>query len=86
MTLETESAAVLETLPRGPGMTITRASDAHPHAGRKQRGSEVPGFELHPAIARGMQKIYTGGNSGGAMAVTLFVRRQHQWHRFEVVM
>ena len=72
MTLESETAEVLDTLPRGLGMTITRASEAHPHTGRKQRGSDAPGFELHPAIARGMQKIYSGGNSGGAMAVTLF--------------
>ena len=34
MTLETETSAVLETLPRGPGMTITRAADAHHHTGR----------------------------------------------------
>jgi len=72
MTLESETSAVLETLPRGPGMTITRAKDAHHHTGRKQRGSDAPGFELHPAIVRGMKKIYEGGNSGGAMAVTLF--------------
>ena len=72
MTLESESAAVLETLPRGPGMTITRAKDAHHHTGRKQRGSDAEGFALHPAIVRGMKKIYEGGNTGGAMAVTLF--------------
>ena len=72
MTLETETSAVLETLPRGPGMTITRAADAHHHTGRKQRVADAPGFALHPAIMRGMQKIYEGGNSGGAMAVTLF--------------
>ena len=72
MTLETETSAVLETLPRGPGMTITRASEAQPHTGRRQRGADQPGFELHPAIARGMQQMREGGNSGGAMAVTLF--------------
>ena len=59
MTLETESAAVLETLPRGPGITITRAADAHPHAGRQQRGADQPGFELHPAIARGVTRAKT---------------------------
>ena len=72
MTLETESAAVLESLPRGPGITITRASDAHPHIGRKQRGEGEPGFELHPAIARGMQQMRESGDVGGAQAVTLF--------------
>lgn len=72
MTLETETSAVLETLPRGPGMTITRAKDAHPHTGRKQRGADAPGFEPHPAIVRGMQQMRESGDVGGAQAVTLF--------------
>jgi quercetin dioxygenase-like cupin family protein len=72
MSLETESTAVLEDLPRGPGMTITRAKDAHPHMGRKQRGADAAGFELHPTVARGMQQMREGGDVGGAMAVTLF--------------
>ena len=58
-TLEAENAEVIRNLTEGqgsgaPGMTITRAKDAHPHTGRKQRGADAPGFELHPAIARGM--------------------------------
>ena len=72
MTLEAESAAVLDHLPRGSGITITRANGAHPHTGRKQRGADAPGFELHPAIARGMQQMREGGDVGGAMAVTLY--------------
>ena len=72
MTLESEAAAVLDELPRGPGLTITRLRDAHPHTGRQQRGADAPGFALHPAIARGMQQMRTGGDRGGAMAVTLF--------------
>ncbi len=72
ITLETEAAAILQELPRGPGLTIIRAADARPHHGRQPRSADAPGFQLHPAIARGMQQLREEGNSGGAMAVTLF--------------
>ena len=76
-TLEAESAEVIRELTGGQGnatqgMTIVRARDGHHHAGRKQRGADAPGFELHPAIARGMQQMRESGDTGGAQAVTLF--------------
>ena len=77
MTLEAESAEVIRGLteeqPRGaPGMVITRGKDGHHHTGRKQRGADGQGFELHPAIARGMAQMRESGDVGGAQAVTLF--------------
>jgi mannose-6-phosphate isomerase-like protein (cupin superfamily) len=54
------------------GFTITRAKDAHPHTGRKQRGAGDPGFALHPAILRGMQQFRETADCGGASAMTLF--------------
>jgi mannose-6-phosphate isomerase-like protein (cupin superfamily) len=71
-TLEAESAEVIRELGGARGFTITRASDAHPHTGRKQRGADEPGFALHPAIARGMAQMRESGDVGGARAVTLF--------------
>ena len=58
MNLETENEALTrvdDTARRGP--IITRGRDAVPHTGRKQRGSDAPGFELHPAIVRGLQQF-----------------------------
>jgi mannose-6-phosphate isomerase-like protein (cupin superfamily) len=57
---------------RAPGFTITRGRDAHPHTGRPQRGANEPGFELHPAILRGMQQFRETADCGGAAALTLF--------------
>lgn len=76
-TLEAESAEVIRDLTEGqaggaPGMTIVRGKDGHHHTGRKQRDAEAPGFELHPAIARGMAQMRESGDTGGAQAVTLF--------------
>ncbi|MGE3691657.1 MAG: cupin domain-containing protein [Novosphingobium sp.] len=73
MTLEAETIDVLRSeKSSGPGMVITRGRDAVPHMGRKQRGADEPGFELHPAIARGMAQMRETGDVGGARAVTLF--------------
>src|SRR5258706_3108777 len=77
MSLEAETIEVIRSLtegqgPNAPGMTITRAKDAHHHTGRQQRGAGEPGFELHPAIARGMRQMRESGDVGGATAITLF--------------
>jgi len=73
MTLEAETVEVLRSeKSSGPGMVITRGKEAVPHTGRKQRGAEDPGFELHPAIVRGMQQMREAGDVGGAQALTLY--------------
>jgi mannose-6-phosphate isomerase-like protein (cupin superfamily) len=75
MSWEAENEALIreETKERkAPGFTITRGKDAHPHMGRKQRGADEPGFELHPAILRGMQQFRETADCGGAAALTLF--------------
>jgi len=56
----------------GKGFTITRARDAVPHGGRPQRGSDAPGFELHPSILRGLKQVRETADCGGATAMTLF--------------
>jgi mannose-6-phosphate isomerase-like protein (cupin superfamily) len=70
MSLEAETAEVLAEEKNAPGFTFTRAGDAHPHTGRKQRGADDPAFELHPAILRGMAQMRD--NTNGAAALTLF--------------
>lgn len=72
-TLDAENAELLRA-EGTPGMLITRARDAHPHTGRKQRGADAPGFALHPAIVRGMQQFRETADCGGAQAVTLFAK------------
>jgi mannose-6-phosphate isomerase-like protein (cupin superfamily) len=54
------------------GYVFTRAADALPHKPRKPRGAEQPGFEMHPAIQRGLQRMREQGDTGGAAAFTLF--------------
>lgn len=56
----------------GPGYHFTRAAEAVPHTGRKQRGSDAEGFELHPAILRGLAQMREQADTGGAAALTLF--------------
>ncbi|MDG2004815.1 MAG: hypothetical protein P8J20_15945 [Novosphingobium sp.] len=70
MSLETETAEVLERESDSKGFVFTRAGDAAPHMGRKQRGADEPGFDLHPAIMRGMAQMRD--NTKGAAALTLF--------------
>ena len=70
MSLETETLAVLREDQDALGFTFTRAADAVAHTGRKQRAADQPGFELHPAIARGMAQMRD--NTNGAAALTLF--------------
>jgi quercetin dioxygenase-like cupin family protein len=72
MSLETETAQVLGSQSDAPGFTFTRAADAVPHTGRKQRGVDEPGFELHPTILRGMMQMREQADTGGAAALTLF--------------
>jgi mannose-6-phosphate isomerase-like protein (cupin superfamily) len=73
MSWESENEALVhEERGSARGFTITRAGDAHPHTGRKQRGADAPGFELHPAILRGMQQFRETADCGGATAMTLF--------------
>jgi mannose-6-phosphate isomerase-like protein (cupin superfamily) len=57
---------------RAPGFTFTRGREAHPHTGRPQRGAGEAGFELHPAIARGIAQFRETADCGGAAALTLF--------------
>jgi hypothetical protein len=57
---------------KAPGFTITRGKDAHPHMGRPQRGAGEPGFELHPAVLRGIAQFRETADCGGAAALTLF--------------
>jgi mannose-6-phosphate isomerase-like protein (cupin superfamily) len=70
MTLESETLEVLAEEKTAAGFTFTRAADAAPHTGRTQRGADAPGFELHPAVLRGMAQMRD--NTGGAAALTLF--------------
>lgn len=72
MSLETDNSELAREDTGGKGMIITRASDAKPHMGRRQRGADDPGFEMHPAIVRGMQQMRESGDVGGATALTLF--------------
>jgi mannose-6-phosphate isomerase-like protein (cupin superfamily) len=73
MSWEAENEVLMRTEPgAAKGFTITRGKNAHPHMGRKQRGADAPGFELHPAILRGMQQFRETADCGGATAVTLF--------------
>ena len=40
---EAENEVLMRTEPGATkGFTITRGKDAHPHAGRKQRGADAP--------------------------------------------
>jgi len=72
MSLETETVEVLHTEGDAAGFVFTHAGDAVAHTGRKQRGADEPGFDLHPAILRGMMQMREQSGIGGAAALTLF--------------
>lgn len=76
MSVESQNAESLDDEGNGKGFIFTRAIDAVPHTGRKQRGANDPGFELHPAILRGMQQMREQADTGGAAALTLFSSSQ----------
>jgi mannose-6-phosphate isomerase-like protein (cupin superfamily) len=72
MSLDVENEALMRQEADRAGYTITRAKDARPHSPRKQRNADEPDFELHPAIARGLQQFRETADCGGAAALTLF--------------
>lgn len=75
MSLDAENAALLAEETRetkAPGYTITRGRDAKPHMPRRQRDADMPGFELHPAVLRGLSQFRETADCGGATALTLF--------------
>ena len=72
MSLETENAELIREENGGKGYVITRAGDAAPHMPKQQRSAGDPGFELHPAIIRGMQQMREQSDTGGATALTMF--------------
>jgi len=55
--------------PNAPGMTITRAKDAHHHTGPPAARRWRAWLRTHPAIARGMRQMRESGDVGGATAV-----------------
>lgn len=72
MSLELQNLEIAREENNGQGYVITRAGDAVPHMGRKQRGADDPGFEMHPAILRGLGQMREQSDTGGAAALTLF--------------